>query len=82
MVYDGHHGIRPDECVVPILDGEQLLVFPSTENRAEGCDYVRFVRKYDLKELVYYDEAEWREHSVEVMGAIMSCIQNGAGECI
>lgn len=66
-----------DECKVPILDGQQFLIFPSFQENQSGVNYIRFEDKKG-KELLYYDIQEWIDDPELVMGAIMSAIQNGA----
>lgn len=77
--YDGKFGIDPNECVVETTEG-QALVFPSVEQNETGCDYIRFIRTSDQRELLYYTASEWAEAPEEVMGAIMGAILKGAND--
>ena len=72
--------IEKGECVVPIAKG-QFLVFESYTGNPDGTSYVRFVDA-DENELLFYNEQEWVEEPQEVMGCIMSAIQNGVPEKI
>ena len=66
-----------DEIKVPICDGEQFLIFPSSNQNKQGVDYVRFEDK-EGKELLYYDIQEWIDDPKLIMGCIMSAILKGA----
>jgi hypothetical protein len=69
------------ECKVPILNGEEFIVFPSVEQNERGVDYVRFIDKDD-EELLYYDKQEWIDDPELIMGCILATIQNGAKNLI
>lgn len=77
--WDGKIGIDPSECVVDTIEG-QALVFPSVETNEAGCDYIRFIRTSDQRELLYWIASEWAEAPEEVMGAIMGAILKGAND--
>jgi len=72
--------IEKGESVVPTIKG-QFLVFESYTGNPNGTSYVRFVDA-DQNELLFYNEQEWVEEPQEVMGCIMSAIQNGVSEKI
>jgi len=69
---------KETECSVEILDGKQLLIFPSFETNPDGVNYVRFIDAETDEELLYYDIQEWVDDPEEVMGCIMAAIQKGA----
>lgn len=75
MTIEQRNALGPNECSVPISQG-QLLVFPDYKSSPEGCNYIRFLDP-DGSEVLYYDAAEWADEPVTVMGAIMAAIQNG-----
>ena len=72
------NGFWVKECAVPILGGKQFLCFESHDRNPGGTEYVRFVDAKTGKELLYYDQQEWIDDPMLVMGCIMAAIQNGA----
>lgn len=78
---EGTQGIDDNEVHVPVGDGSTWLIFPSSDKRPEGVDYVRFAdAKEPHVERLYWNFEEWKAEPVAVMGAIMACIQNGVDE--
>ena len=65
-----------DEIKIPVAK-DQYLCFQSSLANEQGTEYVRFEDK-NGREILYYDKEEWAQDPEEVMGAIMSCILNGA----
>lgn len=58
-----------------LVIGEYLLVFPKYP---ADCDYIRFVDRLNLKEIVYWAYTEWQESPIDVMGAIVGAMCEGA----
>lgn len=55
--------------------GQGFLCFETVDANRAGTGYVRLIDENE-EELVYWDQAEWREDPIGVMGAIMGAIQS------
>ena len=62
--------IEDYEAAIPI--GGVFLVFP----KQGVCDYVRFVDRISMAEIVKWIADEWKDEPEAVMGAIMGMIHN------
>lgn len=68
----------PEKPIVPIEDheyaipiGSVFLVFPKG-----NCDYIRFVDRHSLAEIVKWISDEWRDEPEAVMGTLMGMLNN------
>lgn len=66
--------VADEKVTCLVLDNGNKIV--STSETYLAGDYVRVVRK-DGVEIGYWDNVEWQEDPIQVMGAILRCAATG-----